>query len=328
MQRFVAGRGAAVLALLISVCPALAAQSYPTKPVRLVVGFASGGVTDLVARILGQKLGETLGQQFVVDNRPGGGSVIASDIVAKAAPDGYTLSIVSTSFAINAAYYKKLPYEPIKDFTAIVLVSAAPQVLIANQSLPIKSVADLIALARAKPGQLNFASSGVSSTAHLAGELLKSMAKIDITHVPYKGGAATMLPDVIAGRVELCFFSLPGSLPHIKSGKVRPIAVTSIKRAGAAPDIPTFAESGVAGYEATSWSGLVAPGGTPRPIVAKLNEQTMRVIRTPDVIEAFNRHGADLLGGTPQEFEAYLKAEIDKWRKLVSALGGQLDQFR
>jgi len=305
--------------------PMAAAQVYPTKPVRIVVGFPTGGVTDLVARVLGQKLGENLGHQFIVDNRPGAGSVIASEITARATPDGYTLSVVSTSFAINAGAHKKLPYDPIKDFSAVILATAAPQVLVANLALPLKSVADLLAMARAKPGQLNFASSGTSSTSHLAGELLKSVANIDLTHVPYKGGQAVMMPDVIAGRVQLSFFSLPGTLPQIRANRVRPIAVTSIKRSPAAPDIPTFAESGVAGYEATSWSGIVAPAATPKQIVAKLNAETLRALRSPDVIDAISRQGADLLGGTPSEFDAYLKAEIAKWKKLITALGLQVD---
>jgi len=303
----------------------LCAQAYPTKPVRIVVGFPTGGVTDLVARILGQKLGENLGHQFIVDNRPGAGSVIASEITARATPDGYTLSVVSTSFAINAGAHKKLPYDPAKDFAPIILATAAPQVLVTNLALPLKSVADLIAQARAKPGQLNFASSGTSSTSHLAGELLKSMANIDLTHVPYKGGQAVMMPDVISGRVQLSFFSLPGTLPQIKAGRVRPIAVTSTKRSPAAPDIPTFAESGVPGYEATSWSGLVAPAATPRPIVGKVNAEALRALRSADVIDAINRQGADVLGGTPAEFDGYMKAEIAKWKKLISALDLQID---
>jgi tripartite-type tricarboxylate transporter receptor subunit TctC len=323
---FFTGLGRTVLlALLASMSPLAWAQDYPTRPVRIIVGFPSGGVTDIVARIVGQRLGESLGQQFVIDNRPGGGSVIASEITAKATPDGYTLSMISTSFAINAGYYKKLPYDPIKDFAAVILVSSAPQVLVSNLSLPVKTVAELINLARAQPGQLNFASSGTSSTSHLAGELLKSMASINLTHVPYKGGQAVMMPDVISGRVQLSFFSLPGTLPQIKAGRVRPIAVTSTKRSPAAPHVPTFAESGVAGYEATSWSGIAVPAATPRQIVGKLNAEILRVLSTADVLDAISRQGADPLGSTPGEFDAYLKAEITKWKKLIGTLGAQLD---
>lgn len=301
------------------------AQDFPNKPVRILVGFPTGGVTDLVARVLGQKLTEQLGQQFVVDNRPGAGSVIACDMTAKSTPDGYTISLLSTSFAINAGFYKKLPYDPLKDFTAISLVSSAPQILVANMALPVKSVAELLALARAKPGQLNFASSGTSSTSHLAGELLKSMAGINITHVPYKGGASTMMPDVISGRVQLSFLSLPGTLPHIKAGKVRPIAVTATKRSAAAPDIPTFAESGVPGYEATSWGGFAGPAAMNRGVVAKLNAEVLKAVRSQEAIEALGRQGADALGSTPQEFDAYMRSEVMKWKKLIVGLGSQID---
>ncbi|MCC6531092.1 MAG: tripartite tricarboxylate transporter substrate binding protein [Burkholderiales bacterium] len=327
MRRCIAPASIMLIALA-GVAPGASAQAYPAKPVRIIVGFPSGGVTDIVARIIGQKLSENLGQQFVVDNRPGGGSVIASEITAKAAPDGYTLSLISTSFAINTGFYKTLPYDPIKDFAAVILASSAPQVLVANLSLPVKSVADLVNLARAKPGQLNFASSGTSSTSHLAGELLKSLANIDLTHIPYKGGAAVMMPDVISGRVQLSFLSLPGTLPQIRAGKVRAIAVTSTKRSAAAPDIPTFAEAGIAGYEAASWSGLAAPAATPKTIVARINAEALRALRSPDVIAAIERQGADTLGSSAAEFEAYLKAEIAKWKKLIVALGAQLDRFQ
>ncbi len=316
--------GVVVAACAAAVPGTALGQHYPNKPVRVLVGFPTGGVTDLVARVLGQKLTEQLGQQFLVDNRPGAGSVIASDITAKATPDGYTVSLLSTSFAINAGYYKKLPYDPLKDFTPIVMVSSAPQLLVANVSLPVKNLSDLIQLAKAKPGQLNFASSGTSSTSHLAGELLKSMAAIDITHVPYKGGVSTMMPDVISGRVQLSFLSLPGTLPHVKTGKVRPIAVTSLKRSTAAPDIPTFAESGLPGYEAASWGGFAGPARMNGTIVEKLNAETLRALRTPEVTDAMVRQGAEPLGSTPKEFDAYLKSEIGKWKKLILDLGAQI----
>ncbi len=325
MKRSQGMRAIVVLALLAGVLQAAQAQDYPAKPVRIIVGFPSGGVTDLVSRIIARKLSENLGQQFIVDNRPGGGSVIASEITARATPDGYTLSMISTSFAINAGFYQKLPYDPLKDFAAVSLASSAPQVLVANLLLPVKSVADLISLARARPGQLNFASSGTSSTSHLAGELLKSMANIDLTHVPYKGGAAVMMPDVISGRVQLSFLSLPGTLPQIKAGKVRAIAVTSTKRSNVAPDVPTFAESGVPGYEATSWSGIVTPAAAPAQLVARLNSEIVRVLRSPDVIDAINRQGAEPLGSTQAEFDAYLKGEVTKWKKLIGTLGLQLN---
>lgn len=314
-----------LIVVAVSFAPAASAQSYPTKPVRIVVGFSVGGVTDIMARIVAQKLGESFAQQFVVDNRPGAGTGIASEIVAKAAPDGYTLLMMGASFAVNAGIAKKLPFDPLKDFAGVALVASSPQVLVANLALPVKSVSDLIELARAKPGQLNFASSGSGSTSHLAGELLNLMAKINLTHVPYRGGSAVMMTDVIAGRMQLLFLSLPGALPQIKAGRVRGVAVTSTKRSAAAPDVPTFAESGVAGYEAASWNGVLAPAATPKLIVGKLNGEILRALRAPDVIDALSRQGADPLGSTPVEFENYLKAEIAKWKKLISASGAQID---
>jgi tripartite-type tricarboxylate transporter receptor subunit TctC len=314
-----------VLVVAAGASSATWAQDYPTRPVRIIVGFAAGGVTDIMARIVGQRLSESVGQSFIIDNRPGAGSAIASEITAKAAPDGYTLLMIGTSFAINAGVYKKLAYDPVRDFAGVALVSTAPQVLVANLALPAKSVTELIDLARAKPGQLNFASSGTGSTSHLAGELLKSMAKIDLAHVPYKGGSAAMMADLIAGRIELLFLSLPGALPQIKAGRVKAIAVTSTKRSAAAPDIASFAESGLAGYEATSWNGIVAPAATPKPVIAKLNAEILRMLRRADVIDSITRQGADPLGSTPAEFDRYLKAEVSKWKKLIAASGTQLD---
>ena len=326
MTTLVNRRGLNALFLtLVAGAPVAWAQEYPTKPVRIVVGFAAGGVTDIMARIMGQKLGESWRQQFVIDNRPGAGSGIASEIAAKAPPDGYTLLMIGTSFAINVGLYKKLPYDPVKDFAGVILVSAAPQALIANLALPAKSVAELIDLARAKPGQINFASSGSGSTSHLAGELLKSMANISLTHIPYKGGSAVMMADVISGRIELLFLSLPGALPQIKAGRVRALAVTSTKRSGAAPEVPTLAESGLLGYEATSWNGLLAPAATPKAIINKLNAEITRALRNPEVIDLITRQGADPLGSTPGEFDSYVKAEITKWKKLVIASGAQAD---
>ena len=317
--------GLLLLAATAGATSATWAQDYPTRPVRIIVGFAAGGVTDIMARIVGQKLSESLGQQFVVDNRPGAGSGDRLRDHGESRPDGYTLLMIGTSFAINAGVYKKLPYDPVKDFAGVILVSSAPQVLVANLSLPASSVTELIDLARAKPGQLNFASSGNGSTSHLAGELLKSMAKIDLTHVPYKGGSAVMMTDVMSGRMELLFLSLPGALPQIKAGRVKALGVTSSKRSSAAPDVPSFAESGVPGYEATSWNGLVAPAAIPKQIVAKLNAEILRMLRRPDVIDAITRQGAEPLGSTPAEFDAYLKTEVAKWKKLIGSSAVRLD---
>ncbi|MBI3938216.1 MAG: tripartite tricarboxylate transporter substrate binding protein [Betaproteobacteria bacterium] len=297
------------------------AQRYPVRPIRLIVGFPVGGAADIVARIVGQKLGERFQQQIVVDNRSGAGGVIAAEITAKAAPDGYTLLMISSSYAVNAGFRKKLPYDLVKDFAAVTLVASAPLILIGHPSLPARAVSELIEMARARPGQLNLASSGGSGTiTHLTGELLKLMANIDLTHVPYKG-AAPALTDLISGQVQLAFSSLPAALPQIKAGRVKAIAVTSAKRAGAAPDIPTIAESGVAGYDATNWYGVLAPAATPKRIVGSLNAGMLQVLRSPDVADAITRQGADPLGSTPEEFERYMKAEIAKWTKVIRDAG-------
>ncbi len=309
-----------LLAVAASVLPVTWAQVYPTKPIRMIVGFPVGGAVDIIGRIIGQNVGESVKQQIVVDNRAGAGSVIASDLTAKAAPDGYTVLLIAASHAVNVGFHKKLPYDPVKDFAAVVLVASAPNVLVAHPSLPVKTVTELIEMARAKPGQLDFASGGRGSLTHLAGELLKLMANISLTHVPYKG-AAPALTDVISGQMQLLFSSLPAALAQIKAGRVRAIAVTSIKRSGAAPEVPTVAESGLAGYEATNWYGMLAPAATPRQIVGKLNAEILQALHNPDVAQAISRQGADPLGSTPGDFEIYLKSEIAKWTKVIRAAG-------
>jgi len=291
-------------------------QDYPSRPIRLLVGFPPNGAADIVARVLARPLSERFRQQVVIDNRPGAGSVLASEIVAKAAPDGHTLVMISSSHAASAGLYKTLPYDPVKDFAPVILVASSAQAFVANASFPGKSVADVIALAREKPGQLNFGSGGNGSTTHLAGELLNRMANIRLTHVPYKG-AAPALAAVLAGEIQLVFSSLPGALGQIRAGKVKGIAVTSVTRARSAPDIPTIAESGVPGYEATNWFGILAPRATPRAIVALLNAEVSRLLSVAEVADSITRQGADPLGSTPSEFEGYLKTEIDKWTKLI-----------
>jgi tripartite-type tricarboxylate transporter receptor subunit TctC len=296
------------------------AQTYPARPIRMLVGFPPNGAADIIARIVGRRLGEALGQQVVIDNRPGAGSALASEITAKAAPDGYTLLMASSSHAANAALYQKLPYDPIADFAAVILTASAAQAFVANPSLPVKSASDVIQLAREKPGQLNYATGGTGSTTHLAGELFIRMANIRLTHVPYKG-AAPALAAVLAGEVPLMFGSLPGTLAQIRAGRVRPIGVTSAKRSPSAPEIPTLAESGIPGYEATNWYGILAPRGTPASIVNHLNTEVLRLLHTPEVAEAVTRQGADPLGSTPAEFESYMKSEIAKWTRVVREAG-------
>jgi tripartite-type tricarboxylate transporter receptor subunit TctC len=312
-----------VLAGLAAAMPANAqTASYPAKPIRMLVGFPAGGGADVVARILGPRMSEALGQQIIVDNRPGAGSAIASEMAAKAPADGYTLVSIGSSHAVNAAFHPKLSYRPAADFSAIVLVSTAPVTITANPAVPVKTLKDVIALARARPGQLNYGSAGVNGINHLAAELLKRMANFDITLVPYKG-VAQVLPAVMAGEVQLMFASLPGSIDQIRNGRIRAIAVTSAKRANAAPDIPTVAESGVPGYEASSWFAFLAPAGTPKPIVTRFNEETMKALQTKEVRDALTRQGMDPTGSTPAEADAYLRSEIAKWTRVVKEAGIQ-----
>ena len=286
----------------------------------MLVGFPVGGGADVAARVLGPRLSEALGQQIIVDNRPGAGSAIASEIAAKAPPDGYTLVSIGSSHAVNAAMYPKLPYEPAAGFSGIVLIATSPVVITANPAVPARSFKELVALARAKPGQLNYGSAGVNGINHLAAELLKRTAGIDITLVPYKG-VAQSLPALMAGEVQLMFASLPGSIIQIKAGRIRAIAVTSAKRSVSAPDIPTVAESGVPGYEASSWFAMLAPAGTPRAIVNRLNAEAMKAIQSAEIQEKLLAQGMDPAGSTPAEIDAYLKADIAKWTRVVREAG-------
>ena len=310
---------AVVVTSLLSLLPvysASAAQPYPTKPIRVLVGFAPGGGADVVARLLAPKLQETFQQPIVVDNRTGAGSAIASGIAAKAAPDGYTLVLISSSHAINAGFPRKLPYDAVADFAGIAHVASTPLVLVANPALAVKSAAELIEAARAKPGAIAFASSGNGGISHLAGELLKHMAKVDLLHVPYKG-AAPALADVMSGQVQLLFPSLPTTLPQIKSGRVRAIAVTSTKRNASLPDIPSIADSGVPGYEVDNWYGVLAPAATQRVVLDRLNATILQALRTADVKDAIARQGMEPVGSTPAEFQRYLKSETEKWARVI-----------
>src|SRR4030095_5020494 len=279
--------------VLALVSPLACAQTYPTKPIRLVVPFPPGGATDILARDVAQKLSDAWGQSFVVDNRPGAGGNIGSELVAKAAPDGYTLEMGTVgTHAINASLYAKMPYDHVKDFVPVILVAGVPNVLVVNPSVPVNSVAELIAYAKANPGKLNFASSGNGTSIHLSGELFKVMAGVQITHVPYKGSAPA-LQDLLGGQVQLMFDNLPPSLPQIKAGKLKALAVTSTTRAAALPDVPTMAESGLPGFEASSWFGVLAPAGTPPAIVAKLNAEIGKWLASPEAKEKLAKQGAN-----------------------------------
>ena len=314
------GAASALLALGAVALPASGQTAYPTKPIRMLVGFPVGGGADIAARVMGARMSEGLGQQIIVDNRPGAGSAIASELAAKATPDGHTLVSIGSSHAVNAALYPKLPYRPAADFSAIVLVATAPVAITANPAVPAKTVKELVALARARPGQLNYGSAGVNGINHLAAELLKRTASFDITLVPYKG-VAQALPALIAGEVQLMFASLPGSIDQIRTGRIRAIAVTSAKRSGSAPDIPTVVESGVPGYEASSWFAFLAPVGTPKSVVERLNAEALKVLRTAELREVLVRQGMDPAGSTPAEADAYLRAEIAKWTRVVKEAG-------
>jgi tripartite-type tricarboxylate transporter receptor subunit TctC len=309
--------GALCLGLSLAFSAATAySQDYPQRPIRLVVPFPPGGGTDIVARAVAAKLGETLHTSVVVDNRAGAGGTIGTDIVARAAPDGYTLALVSGSHVINPSIYPKLTYDTIRDFAPVTLLVSAPAVLVVNKSLPVNSVQDLIKLAKSKPGKLFFASAGVGTPPHLAGELFKTMAGVDIVHVPYKGNAQ-VLTDTISGQVSFTFPTLPSAMPYIKNGTLRALGVTGAHRSPSAPDIPTIAESGVPGYEATSWYGIVAPAGTPPQIVDKLHEALANSVKQPEMQKLLFDLGLEPVGSSPAEFSAQIKTEIEKWATVV-----------
>ena len=309
----------AVTAALFSALPA-AAQSYPNKTVRIIVPYAAGGNTDITARAVGSKLGEVFRQQVIVDNRPGGGTNIGSELGARAAPDGYTLFMGGASNAINMTLYAKPPYDTLRDFAPVSLCVKGANVLSVHPSLPAKNLRGLIALAKAKPGQLNFASSGLGSSNQMAGELFKMMAGLNIVHVPYKGNAPA-LTDTVAGHVEMMFSGVPALLPHIHSGRLRAIAIGSLKRFSALPDVPTFDESGINGYEATTWFGLMAPVKTPREIVARLNAEVDKILKSPDLQTRFIADGLEPIGGTQEEFDKFIRAEIEKYAKVIRTAG-------
>ena len=297
------------------------AQPYPVKQVRIVVGFVPGGGSDFIARLVSQKLTESFGRPVIVENRPGAGAAIATELVAKSPADGYTLLLGSAGpFGILPALSRKLPYDVLKDFDPVTLVVIMPFVTTVHPSLPVRNIKDLIALARARPGQLNFGSPGHGTTNHLSGEMLKMMAKIDLVHVPYKGVAAAMA-DVIAGQIQILSGDLTTLLPQVKSGRLRAIAVTSARRSTMAPEIPTIAESGVPGYDTSGWFGIVAPAGMPRAVIERLNSEIVKGITTAESRERLGTLGGDVVANTPAEFSAFIRADHAKWARLVAAAG-------
>lgn len=301
------------------------AQAYPTKPVTIIVPFAAGGTTDILARIIGQALTAELGQSVVVDNRAGAGGNIGGQAAAKATPDGHTLFMGTVgTHAINASLYKKMPFDPVKDFAPLTRVANVPNLLVANPAQPYKSVKDLITYAKANPGKVNFGSSGNGSSIHLSGELFKSLAKVDMQHVPYKGSAPAVT-DLLGNQIGIMFDNMPSAIQHVRSGKLVPLAVTTAKRSPELPSVPTIAEAGVPGYEATSWFGMFAPAGTPAPVLAKLNAAIVKVLAQPDVKKKINEQGAEVYSETPEQFAAFIQAESVKWGKVVKESGASLD---
>jgi tripartite-type tricarboxylate transporter receptor subunit TctC len=297
------------------------AQGYPVKPVRIVVAQAAGAQSDLFARLLGQKLGESLGQSVISDPRPGAGGAIGAEIVARAAPDGYTLLMgTNSTHGSNPVLFAKLPYDPVRDFAPITLTVGTPYVLTVHPSLPVTTLKQLIAFAKARPGQLNYASAGNGSTHHLCGELLKSMAGIDIIHVPYRGGPpATMA--VLGGEMSMHFSSVSALHAHIRNGKLKAPGVTAIKRSALLPDVPTLSEAGLPGFEMLSWFGLLAPATTPQPVISRLNAETIKALSTADMKSAIAAQGSEVMTGTPEQFADYIKAEIARVGKIARAAG-------
>jgi tripartite-type tricarboxylate transporter receptor subunit TctC len=310
----------AVAALALLATTPLHAQKYPERPVRAVVPFPAGGGTDILARLFLQRLSERLAANFVIDNRAGAGGTIGTEIVAKAAPDGYTILVCSSSHTINPSVYRKLGYDPARDFAPVTIIASGPGVLVIHPSVPARNVKELIAFAKSKPGALNYASAGNGTPPHLAAELFKSMAGVDLVHVPYKGNVPAFA-DLISGAVSVSFPTITSGLPQVRSGKLRALAVTSRQRSTVLPDVPTIAEAALPGYEASTWYGMLAPAGTPTAIVTTLHRQMVEVLKLPDIREKLLAQGLEAGGATPAEFTSTIAAELVKWKKVVAAAG-------
>ena len=318
-------RLALLAAFTLGAVPASQAQTYPARAVKIIVPFPPGGAIDALGRLLAQKMSESWGQPVVVENRPGAGGIIGTDAGAKAPADGHTLTMGAVStHAINVGLYKKLPYDPVKDFAAVAPVAIVPNLLVVNPSLGVSTIAELIALARSKPGQLSYASAGAGTTLHISCELFKSLAKVDIVHVPYKGSAPA-ISDVMGGQVPIMCDSITSSQPHIKAGKLKVLAITSVTRSSTMPQVPTMVEAGVAGYEMNPWFGLFAPAGTPAAVVARVHGEVARILALPDVRERLSAIGAEPMSATPDQFSAMVRADVEKWGRLVRAAGISAD---
>jgi len=309
-----------LVALALPAAQALAQKSYPNKAIRMIVPFAPGGSNDIMGRLVAAKLTESMGQQVVVDNRPGASGIVGTDLAAKAAPDGYTVLVMSLTFTVNPSIRSKLPYDTEKDLVPVTLIASAPLILVVHPSLPVKSVKEFIAYAKANPGKLNFGSGGPGSTPHLAGEMLKTMAGLEMIHVPYKGGGPA-LADLVGGQIQLMLENIPSTLPFVKSGKLRVLAVTSKKRSPTVPDVPTLDEAALKGYELTGWNGLFVPRGTLRAIVNQLHAETVKALAAPDLKERLAAMSAEPGGESPEKFAVFVKAEIRKWAKIAKEAG-------
>jgi tripartite-type tricarboxylate transporter receptor subunit TctC len=311
----------ATAALTLLIAATASGQTYPTRPIRMVVTSAAGtGITDMMARLVGPPLSVSLGQQIVIDNRPGAGGILGADIVSKAPADGYTLLMANISLAVNLYLYPSLPFDPVRDFMPVTMVNSAPLQLLVHPTVPATSVAALIALAKAQPGKLDYASGGVGSTPHLAGELFRSLSGIDVVHVPYKSGPPAVA-DLLAGQVAFMLENVPGTMPFVRDGKLRALAVTSAQRSPLAPDLPTMAEAGVPGYEMIGWNGMLVAKGTPPEIVARLHREAAKILHTPEMAQQLVALGAEPVGDTPDEFGAFFKAEMTRWGKIIKEKG-------
>ena len=311
--------------VLVAAATPVIAQQYPAKAVRMIVGFPAGGTSDIMARLTGQKLSEAWGQTFIIDNRPGAGGNIGTELVAKSAPDGYTLLVSpGSTLTSNPAVYSKVPFDTVRDFAPVTIIAGVPNALVVHPSVPVNNVKELIALAKSRPGQLAYASTGAGQSTHLSAELLKLSAGINMIHVPYKGSAPA-LTDIVAGQVSVMFDNLPSCLPFIKSGRLKPLAVSSATRSRALPGLPTVAESGVPGFDVTVWFAVLAPAATPRDIVNRLNAEIIKAIKTPDMRERLAQQGAEPVGNTPEDFATVIKRDLAKWAKVVKDAGIKLD---
>ena len=320
----VTGAGAIVSSVATAFPQQAFAQSYPTRPIKFVVGFGAGGATDVIGRLMAKKIGDALGQPIIIENKAGASSNIGAEMVFRAAPDGYTFYVCAITSAINVSLFPKLPFDFAKDFEPVALFANVPNILVVHPSVAAKSVKELIALAQSQPGKLSYASSGSGTSIHLSGELFKMLAKVDMVHIPYKGSAPAMI-DMVGGQVQVMFDNMPSALPHVKAGKLRALAVTSAQRSPSAPDVPTMGEAGVPGFDVQSWFGLVAPKGTPKDIIARVNAEAVKALGSADIKERFMDLGAVPGPMSPEGFGEYIRAEISRWSEVVKVSGAKAE---